>query len=173
MTTGEPPLSTARPTLTAGRVSISEITTRSRRLRAPLLILLWVLLGIESIGGLVLFFARVAFGSRPGETLHVAAGLALTLVYTAYQWGHWRRVAPWRSRLDYALGLLAATSMALTNLSGLILGVDWARRAGILTSASRGAESSTALLGLHNVASMVVLTFVGAHLAAVLRRIGR
>jgi hypothetical protein len=147
--------------------------SRARRLRAPLLILLWALLAFEAVGGLALFFARVAFGSKPGEALHVGAGLALTLVYVAYQWGHWRRVAPWRSRLDYGLGLMAAVSMALTNLSGLVLALDWARRTGLMPgggAADPGASSSPALIGFHNVASMVVLTFVASHLGAVLRR---
>ena len=143
--------------------------SRDERLRAPLLIALWVLLAVEAVGGLAMFFARVAFGTRPGETVHVGAGVALTGVYALYQWGHWRRVLPWRSRLDYGLGLLAATSMAITNVSGLLLAVPWARRAGMLRGAAPPA-SPTTLLGFHNVASMVVLTFVAAHLAAVLRR---
>jgi hypothetical protein len=151
--------------------SAAPASLRAQRLGAPLLVLLGSLLAIEAIGGLALFFARVAFGTRPGETLHVVAGLALTVVYATYQWGHWRRVSPWRSRLDYGLGLLAATSMALTNLSGLALGVAWARRAGLLPGAA--APSPPALLGFHNVASMVVLTFVAAHLGAVLRRSAR
>jgi len=158
-----------------GVLVASPIASRARRLRAPLLILLWALLAIEAVGGLALFFARVAFGSKPGEALHVGAGLALTLVYAAYQWGHWRRVAPWRSRLDYGLGLLAAVAMALTNLSGLALALDWARRTGLMPggAASGPAASSPALVGFHNVASMVVLTFVAAHVGAVLRRAGK
>ena len=167
---------TAGQSRAGGAPVSSPIAARSRRLRAPLLILLWVLLAIEAVGGLVLFFARVAFGSKPGEALHVAAGLALTLVYVGYQWGHWRRVSPWRSRLDYGLGLLAAVSMALTNLSGLALALDWARRTGLMPGAAASdpaASSSPALLGFHNVASMVVLTFVASHLGAVLKRAGK
>ena len=138
---------------------------RSARLRAPLLIALWGLLAFEAAGGLVIFFARLATGTTPGETLHVALGAALALVYAAYQWGHWRRVAPFRARLDYALGLIAALAMALVQVSGLWLGVQWWR--------GRGAGPvpyTPWLSAAHNVMSMFVLTFVGAHFGAVLQR---
>src|SRR5262249_20227883 len=38
---------------------------RSRRLRAPLLVTLWWLLGIEAVGGLTLFFMRLVAGRMP------------------------------------------------------------------------------------------------------------
>ena len=145
-------------------------TTRAARLRAPLLVALWVLLAFEAAGGLVIFFSRLAAGSTPGEALHVMAGLALTLVYAAYQWAHWARVAPWRPRLDHALGLIAALALALTQLSGLWLGaVWWNSRLGGTGIAPYPAWLS----GAHNVMSMFVLTFVLAHLGAVLQRDAR
>src|SRR5262249_11840199 len=58
---------------------------RSRRLRAPLLVTLWWLLGIEAAGGLSIFFMRLVAGRLPGESLHVLAGVALTVVYVVYQ----------------------------------------------------------------------------------------
>jgi len=121
------------------------------------------LLAIESLGGLVILFARVAFGSSPGVVLHVVAGLALTLAYTAYQLSHWTRVAPWRPRLDYVLGLIAALSMIVTNATGLWLGALWWRAPG-------AAEYPVALSAAHTLGTMLTLTFVGAHLAAVLQR---
>jgi hypothetical protein len=57
---------------------------RARRLRAPLLLAPWALLAFEALGGLVIFVARLVAGSTPGETLHVAAGIALTALYAAY-----------------------------------------------------------------------------------------
>jgi hypothetical protein len=140
---------------------------RAARLRAPLLLALWALLAVEAVGGLVIFFARLAAGATPGETLHVVAGAALTIVYAAYLWGHWRRVAPFRARLDYALGLVAALAMALTQISGLWLGLEWWR----VRAAGAGPVPYTAWAsGVHNVMSMLVLTFVAAHLGAVLQR---
>jgi hypothetical protein len=141
---------------------------RARRLRAPLLVTLWALLAIEAAGGLVIFFARLAAGATPGVTLHVVAGLALVLAWAAYQWTHWARVAPWRSRLDYTLGLIAATSMALALATGLALAPAWwaARRAA-------DADYAAWLSGAHNVMSMFVLTFAAAHLLAVLQRASR
>ena len=144
-------------------------SARSRRLRAPLLVTLWALLGIEGLGGLTIFYVRLANGSTPGETLHVLAGFALALVYTVYQVQHWSRVAPWRSRLDYALGLIGACAMAITLATGLWLGVPWWS----LRVASHSANAvayPTPLSAAHNIMSMLVLTFVGAHLAAVLLR---
>jgi len=142
---------------------------RIRRLRAPLLVTLWALLAIEAAGGLVLSFARLAAGATPGVTLHVAAGFALALAWAAYQWAHWRRVAPWRPRLDYVLGLIGALSMLLALASGFALVPAWWDARGARAPAAYAAWLS----GAHNVMSMFVLTFVGAHLFAVLQRAGR
>ena len=140
---------------------------RARRLRAPLLLSLWTLLAFEGAGGIVIFVARLAVGSTPGEALHVAAGLALTIVYAVYQWRHWRRV--WLQRgLHFVIGLFAASFMVLTNLTGLVLGVAWWRDRVIGHAAA--ASYPPALSAVHNIGSMLVLTFVGAHLAAVLMR---
>jgi hypothetical protein len=141
---------------------------RSARLRAPLLIALWVLLSVEAVGGLVIFCVRVVNGAAPGVTLHTAAGVALSIVYAAYQWRHWLRVRPVRPRLDYGLGLIAAGSMVLAQASGVALAwIWWSDTRGI---AGRAAEYPATLSAFHNIASMVVLTFVGAHLGAVLAR---
>jgi hypothetical protein len=137
---------------------------RAKRLRAPLLVILWTLVGFEAVGGLVLFCARLVAGRNPGVTLHVFVGLALTLVYAAYQWSHWFRVAPIRARLDYALGLIAATSLVVTQATGLWLGWIWWRAAGATP------HYPALLSAFHNIMSMLVLTFVGAHLGAVLVR---
>ena len=135
-----------------------------------MLVVLWALLAIESAGGLVIFFARLAAGRTPGEALHVAGGVALTFAYAAYLWGHWRRVSPWRARLDHALGLIAALALGLVQLTGLWLGLEWWR-------AHAGGVSAVAYTPLvsaaHNVMTMFVLTFVGAHLGAVLQRDAR
>ncbi|MEO5616740.1 MAG: hypothetical protein ABIS67_03135 [Candidatus Eisenbacteria bacterium] len=141
-------------------------TRRARRLRAPLLVALAVLLAVEAAGGLIILFARVAFGATPGLVLHVVAGLALTLVYAVYQTAHWRRVAPWRARPDYVLGLIAALSMSVTNLTGLMLAWIWwqAVRAG------GDPAYPVTLAAIHTLGTMLVLTFVAAHLAAVLQR---
>lgn len=145
------------------------VAPRSRRLRAPLLVLLWWLLAIEALGGLVIFFMRLAAGTMPGETVHVIAGAGLTLVYALYQWQHWGRVAPWRGRLDYALGLIGSIAMGITLATGYVLAWPWwllrvVRRAG-------GAIAYPSLASAaHNIMSMLVLTFVLAHLAAVLLR---
>lgn len=138
-------------------------------MRAPLLVLLWWLLGVEAAGGLLIFFMRLAAGTTPGEALHVYIGAAFTLVYLAYQWPHWTRVRPWRSRLDYALGLIAALSMAATLGTGYALAWPWWR----LRLQQHSADPvlySTVVSAAHNIMSMLVLTFVGAHLAAVLLR---
>jgi len=141
---------------------------RARRLSAPLVVALGALLAIEAVGGMVLFFARLTWSSRPGEALHVWCGIGLTLVYAVYQWRHWSRVAPFRPRFDYLLGLLAALSMALVNATGLWLGAVW-----LLERAPGGGSGRPAaplLTALHDVGSMLVLTFVGAHVGAVLMR---
>jgi hypothetical protein len=145
---------------------------RARRLRAPLLLALWVLLGIEAAGGLVIFFMRLAAGSTPGESLHVVAGALLTLVYAIYQWQHWTRVSPWRGRLDYALGLIGAISMGVTLATGYVLARPWwalrvVARSGDPVAYPAGVSAA------HNIMSMLVLTFVAAHLAAVLLRDSR
>lgn len=141
--------------------------SRARRLRAPLLLALAVLLAFESIGGLVLLFARVAFGATPGVALHVAAGLLLTLAYAVYQVTHWNRVAPWRSRPDYVLGLIAAITLSVTDLTGLVLGWEWwaARLDG-----TGSVRYPVALSAIHTLGTMLVLAFASAHLAAVLVR---
>jgi len=139
---------------------------RARRLRSPLLVSLWALLAFEALGGLTLFAARLIAGASPGEAAHVIAGVALTAVYAIYQFQHWRRVGPFRPQLHYALGLIAAIFMALVNLSGLWLAAFWWReRMGVAP-----VRYPALLSAAHNVASMVVLTFVLAHLGAVLFR---
>jgi hypothetical protein len=143
---------------------------RARRLRAPLLVALWAVLALEAVGGLLIFFARLAAGRTPGETVHVAGGVALTALYVVYQWGHWGRVAPFRKRLDYALGLIATLSLALAQLTGLWLGVEWWRTRAVGPAA---VPYTPLVSAAHNVMSMFVLTFVGAHLGAVLQRDAR
>ena len=138
-------------------------------MRSPLLLAMWGLLAFEALGGMLIFFMRVAFGQTPGETLHVAGGALLTLAYVAYQWLHWLRVAPWRGRLDYAMGLFAAVSMAGALGTGLWLAWPWWRTR-IVASSAEAVAYPTSLSAAHNVMSMLVLTFVGAHLAAVLLR---
>ena len=138
-------------------------------MRSPLLLAMWGLLAFEAIGGMLIFFMRVAFGQTPGETLHVAGGALLTLAYVAYQWLHWLRVAPWRGRLDYAMGLIAAVSMAGALGTGLWLAWPWWRTR-IVAGSAEPVAYPTSLSAAHNVMSMLVLTFVGAHLAAVLLR---
>ena len=142
---------------------------RARRLRAPLLITLWVLFTIEAVGGLVIFFARLAWGVAPGETLHVVCGVALTLAYLIYQTRHWLRVAPPRARLDYALGIIAALAMIAANGFGLMLGVIW-WRARTDPAGGAGIHYPPLLSAMHNIASLLVITFVLAHLGAVLAR---
>ena len=141
---------------------------RATRLRSPLLVWLWALLAVEVGGGLVLFLARLVWGTAPGETLHVVAGLGLTGVYGVYQWRHWRRVAPVRPRLDYVLGLIAAATMALTLLSGLWLGAFWWLRK--LATPGTMVDYPALPAALHNIGNMLVIAFVGAHLGAVLAR---
>ena len=145
------------------------VAPRSRRLRAPLLVLLWWLLAIEALGGLVIFFMRLAAGTMPGETVHVIAGAGLTLVYAIYQWQHWFRVSPVRGRLDYALGLIAAIAMGITLGTGYALAVPWWSMRVAHRAASAVAYPSF-VSAAHNIMSMLVLTFVLAHLAAVLLR---
>ena len=145
------------------------IPARARRLRAPLLLALALLLAVETVGGLTLFFARVAFGRSPGEALHVLAGALLTGVYAVYQVAHWRRVTPLRARLDYALGLLAAGSMALTLATGWLLALPWWRTRVVAHDAGAVPYAATES-AVHNIGGMLVLTFALAHLGAVLFR---
>jgi hypothetical protein len=145
---------------------------RARRLRAPLLLTLWALLGVEALGGLVLFFMRLAAGTMPGESLHVVAGAALTLAYAIYQWQHWTRVAPWRGRLDYVLGLIGAIGMGVTLATGFVLASPWWSARVVARSGDPVAYPSV-VSAAHNIMSMLVLTFVAAHLAAVLLRDSR
>ena len=143
-------------------------STRERRLHAPLLMVLWALLAFETTGGLVIFFARLVSGTLPGEALHAAVGVAFTATYALYQWRHWKRVRPFRCQLHHALGLIAASFMALSSASGLWLAAHtWHDRVVAPIAAVR---YPAVLSGVHNVASMVVLTFVGAHVGAVLFR---
>jgi hypothetical protein len=140
---------------------------RARRLRAPLLIALAAVLALEAVGGLVIFFARLTIDRTPGEELHVAGGLVLSVVYIVYQIQHWVRVEPFRARLDYALGLIAALSLVATNALGAGLGWIWytSRVAGVSPVPYPALMSAA-----HNITSMLVLTFVLAHLMAVLAR---
>ena len=124
---------------------------------------------MEAVGGLLIFFMRLATGSAPGETLHVLAGVLLALAYVAYQWQHWKRVAPWRSRMDFALGLIAALSMAGALGTGLALAVPW-WQARIVAGTADTVPYPPTLRAVHNVMSMLLLTFAGSHLAAVLMR---
>jgi len=140
---------------------------RTRRLRSPLLLATAVVLVFEAAGGIVIFCARLAYGVTPGETLHVILGIVLTALYAAYQWRHWLRVRPVRPRLDYALGLLATASLLLTQTSGWALGFTWWQARGA------AADYAPAVSALHNIGSMLVLTFVAAHVGAVLQRARR
>jgi len=140
---------------------------RARRLRAPLLLALWALLAFEALGGIVIFVARLATGATPGEALHIIAGVALSLVYAIYQWRHWLRVGLQRG-LHFTIGLLAASFMTLANLTGLALGAIWWRDR--VSGNAAAAAYPSALSAVHNIGSMPVLTFVGAHIAAVLMR---
>jgi hypothetical protein len=145
----------------------AALRTRAARLRAPLFVSLAVLLAFEAIGGLVLFYARVLSGAMPGEALHVFAGIALTALYAVYQWQHWTRVRPWRARLDHGLGLISAIVMTLTNATGLWLGwIWWASR----LDGTGIAPYPPLLSAIHDIGSMLVLTFVISHLSAVLMR---
>jgi hypothetical protein len=105
----------------------------------------------------------------PGETVHVVAGAGLTLVYAIYQWQHWGRVSPWRGRLDYALGLIGAIAMGLTLLTGYVLAWPW-WRSRIMARGHEPIAYSSLVSGAHNIMSMLVLTFVLAHVSAVLLR---
>ena len=158
--------------MTSGPVAAARPAPRAARLRAPLLLALAALLAFEAAGGLVIFAARLATGSTPGESLHVVLGAALAGVYAAYQWSHWTRVRPFRPRLDYSIGLLAGIAMTLTLASGLALAAPWWTARVVARSAGPVAYAP-ALSALHNIGSMLTLTFAGAHLAAVLMRDAR
>lgn len=149
--------------------ALAGMSARSRRMRAPLLVTLWTLLGFEALGGLTIFVARLAAGRTPGETLHVIGGLLLLLIYSIYQWQHWMRVAPVRRRLDYGIGLLAAGAMIFVNVTGLILGLSWWRDR-VAVPTTDPVAYTPIVSAAHNIASMLVLTFAGGHLGAVLFR---
>lgn len=142
---------------------------RAGRLRSPLLIALWILLAFEAASGLVLFAVFLIAGRRPGETVHVALGVPLAAVYAVYQWRHWRRVTPFRGRPDHVLGLVAAAVMSVTLASGLALGAQW-WMARISARGTGEVPYAVALSSVHNIGSMLVMAFVGAHLVAVLSR---
>jgi hypothetical protein len=137
-------------------------------MRAPLLIALWVLLAVEFLGGLVIFFARLANGTLPGESLHVWAGIALAGVYAAYQWQHWLRVRSVRSGLDRLLGYLTASSMVATLVTGIWLGWEWWRH--VRVGAPGHVPYASWLSGAHNIASMLVAAFVASHVGVILLR---
>lgn len=141
-------------------------SARARRLRAPLFLALAALLAFETVGGLVIFVARLAYGALPGETLHVIAGVPLAAVYAIYQWRHWRRVGPLRGRVDDTLGVLSATFMAVTLASGFLLGATWWTHG----DAAGAAPYDATLSAVHNIGTMLVVAFVLAHVGAVLRR---
>jgi hypothetical protein len=144
------------------------LSPRARRLRAPLLVGLAVLLGFETIGGLVIFCFRLANGTLPGETIHVLAGVALTVVYAEYQRRHWLRVGSLRAPLDRVMGFLAAGFMIVTLIAGLVLGWQWWRHR---TSGSASeVEYAPLLSAVHNIATLLVVGFVAAHVGAVLQR---
>jgi hypothetical protein len=147
----------------------AERQTRSRRLRAPLLLSLGALLAVETLGGLVLFTARLAWSRTPGETLHVITGAILSAVYVIYQWRHWVRVRPFRNRLEHGIGLLAAITMTLALLSGLTLGAWWWRDR-VAAPIPDAVRYPVALSAAHNIASLLALAFVFSHLGTVLRR---
>jgi hypothetical protein len=152
-----------------GPVTGSPEDARARRLGAPLLLALWALLAFEAASGLVIFVARLVWGAAPGEALHVVLGLLLTAIYAGYQWRHWQRVRPLRPQIHHALGVIAASFMALTNLTGLWLAVYWWQDR-IAAPTAAPVRYPVPLSAVHNVASMVVLAFVAAHVGAVLLR---
>jgi hypothetical protein len=130
------------------------------------------LLALEALGGLMIFFARLAWGTTPGEALHVIAGVLLVPPYVLYQWQHWTRVRPVRARLDYGLGILSAVFMVATLATGLGLGAAW-WRSRTIEHASGAVPYAPVLSAAHNIGTMLVLTFFGAHLIAVLARDAR
>ncbi|HYM81355.1 MAG TPA: hypothetical protein VEY91_08075 [Candidatus Limnocylindria bacterium] len=142
---------------------------RGLRLRAPLLLALGALLAFEAAGGIVIFCARLVTGTTPGESLHVIAGVALTGIYAAYQVRHWNRVAPFRPRLDYLLGVIASLSLAATQATGLWLALSWWRDR-VAQPVPGEVSYPAALTALHNIGSVAVWTFVSAHFGAVLMR---
>jgi hypothetical protein len=127
------------------------------------------LLAVEAVGGMVLFAARLIAGRASGETIHILGGVALVGIYAFYQARHWARVRSLRWRLDHGLGWIAAIFMVLTLGSGLILALDWWESK---VAASKGGEViyPPSWSAVHNVGSLLVLTFLGAHVCAVLFR---
>ena len=147
----------------------SRRTSRAERLRSPLLIALWTLFAIEALTGIIVFFARLAVGRAPTVSLHWYAGFAFTLVYAIYQIQHWNRVQPLRARLDHVLGVVATSSLIATQVSGYWVGWEWFTRGRPMGYTA----FPSALSATHNVMSMLAMTFVGAHLGAVLLRESR
>ena len=138
-------------------------------MRSPVLVVLAALFAIEAVTGLILFAARLISGRAPGESIHIAAGAAVVGVYAVYQARHWARVRSLRWRLDHGLGLLAAVFMVLTLASGAVLALSWWDTQAEPDTAAKVAYSPL-WSALHNVASLLILTFLGAHLCAVLFR---
>ena len=148
---------------------MSPTSPRTRRLTAPLVLALGALLLVETIGGLWIFVARVLEpGHLPGLSLHWWAGWALSAVYVVYLVRHVARVAPLRPRLDYALGMLAAATLTLVQVTGSVVGWSWWRQ-----GQPRDHVFTPWLSGAHDMLSMMTLSFVAAHLGAVLLRDAR
>ena len=135
----------------------SRRTSRAERLRSPLLIALWTLFAIEALTGIIVFFARLAVGRAPTVSLHWYAGFAFTLVYAIYQIQHWNRVQPLRARLDHVLGVVATSSLIVTQVSGYWVGWEWFMRGRPMGYTA----FPSALSATHNVMSMLAMTFVG------------
>jgi hypothetical protein len=55
------------------RSAASLPDVRARRLRAPLLLALWLLLAFEALAARVIFCARLILGAHPARRLHVIA----------------------------------------------------------------------------------------------------
>jgi hypothetical protein len=67
------------------------------------------------------------------------------------------------------MGLIAALSMGATLATGFALAWPW-WQARIVARSIAAVPYPTAVSAAHNIMSMLVLTFLGAHLAAVLLR---
>lgn len=128
-----------------------------------------MLLAVEALGGLILFAARLMAGRAPGETIHIFTGAAFAGIYVVYQARHWSRVRSLRWRLDHGLGLIAAVFMVVTLGSGLILALFWWDAKKVASEIGEVIYPPT-WSAVHNVGSLLVLTFLGAHVCAVLFR---